>query len=81
MFGVVVHGLRANLNFNRAPGFVADHSVQGLVAVGLRLGDVVVKLFFQRCKLLMHPGQRCIAVLDRRHDDAHGANVEELIKA
>ncbi len=80
VFGMVMHGLGADLDLDRLPDPVAHDGVQGLVAVDFWLGNVVVKLLRDRCELAVHPAQRGIAVADGRHHDAQRADVVDLVK-
>ena len=81
VFSVLVHGLGADLHFNRPARRVAHHGVQGLVAVGFGLGDVVVKLLGDRAEARVHPAQRGIAGRHVGDDDAQRADVIDPLKA
>ena len=54
--------------------------MQRLVAVGLGLGDVVVKLALQGGEIGMHKAKSGIASLDVRGNDTHSADVEHLLE-
>ena len=54
--------------------------MQRLVAIGLGLGDVVVKLLHDGLELLVHPAQGRVAVLHRGHHHAQRADVKHLVK-
>ena len=76
--GVLVHLLRADLHFQRAP-VRADHGrVQAAVQVGLGTRDVVVELLRDRRPQVVHDAEGRIAVLQRIDDHAHRAHVEDL---
>ena len=62
MFSVLVHLLRANLNFNSPALSISHHGVQRLIAIDLGLGNVVVKFFGHGLKLPMNPAQGGITV-------------------
>ena len=78
VFGVLVHGARADLHFPGLAVRVAHHRVQRLVAIDFGLGDVVVKLARHGRVVLVHPSQRGIAVLHRGHDHAQRAHVVDV---
>ena len=80
VFGMVVHGLRADLDFDGFARLVAHHGVQRLVAIGFGAGDVVIKLFHQRLKLRVHPAQGGVAVGNRVGDDPQCTDVKHLVK-
>ena len=81
MFGVLVHGLGADLHLNRPARRVAHHGVQRLVAIGFGLGDVVVKLLGDRAEARVHPAQRRVAGRHIGNDDAQRADVIDPLKA
>ena len=80
VFGVLVHRLGTNLHFNRPARRVAHHGVQRLVAVGFRLGDVVVKLLGDRAEARVHPAQRGVAGRHVGDDDAQRPDVIDTLK-
>ncbi|MNV88468.1 hypothetical protein D3C71_1826820 [compost metagenome] len=55
VFGMVVHGLGADLDLDGAAVLVAHHGVQRLVAVGLGARDVVVELGLYGREPFVHP--------------------------
>jgi hypothetical protein len=78
VFGELVHLVRADLHFERAP-VVADHDrMQRLVAVRLRPGDVVVELSRHRLPQVVHDAEHGVAILDVGNDDAKRAHVVEF---
>ena len=77
----LMHGAGADLDLERTARLVGHDRVKRLVAVGLGLGDVVVVLLRNHGEVLVHDGEHLVAALDRVDNDAHGAHVEELIKA
>ena len=80
-FRVIMHDLGANLNLDRSACRVAHNGVQGLVAVGLGSGYVVVKLLRQLCELAVHPTEGGVTIRNRTHHDAQRPDVVDLIKA
>ncbi|MNS55865.1 hypothetical protein D3C72_887100 [compost metagenome] len=80
IFGMVMHGLGADLDFNGLAIVIAHHGVQRLVAVGLGLGNVVVEFRLDGRKCLVHKRQGCVAVLYRGHHHTQSANVEQLLE-
>ena len=77
---MVVHGLCADLDFNRAASLISDHGVQRLITIGLGLGDVVVKLTVDGRKISVDKSQRGVAAFDVSCDDTQRANVKHLVK-
>ena len=75
-----MHGLRADLNFNRTASFVAHHGVQRLITIGFGLGDVVVKLTVDGCIVRMHKSQRGVAAFDVSGNHTQRTNVKHLVK-
>jgi hypothetical protein len=78
--GLVLHLLRANLHFQRAPVGSIHSRVDGLVVVALGRGDVIVELARQEPPQVVHDAQRRVAVGHGGHDDAHRPDVEHLIE-
>src|SRR6202008_1412596 len=76
--GMPVHLLGADLHLYRLARRTDHRSVQGLVQVSLRAGDVVVEFLRDRLPQVLHHAERGIAVLHRRHDDAQRAHVVDL---
>ena len=75
---LAVHLLGADLHFERSAGRADHRGVQRLVEVSLRPRDVVVELLRDRLPQVVHHAECGIAVLHRRHNDAHGAHVVYL---
>ena len=81
VFRVLVHVVRSDLHFERL-AFGPDHGrMQRPVAVGFRLGDVVVEFPCEGRPEVVHQPQRCVTVLDALDEDTHRANVVERIDA
>ena len=73
-----VHGPGADLHLHRLP-VRADHlGVQGLVHVGLGLGDVVGEHVREGDPERVHHAEGGVALRLRVHDDADGLQVEDL---
>ena len=81
IFGVIVHGLGANLNLDRSTIGVPHHRVQGLVAVGFGLGDVIVKLLWDGRELLMHPAEHLVTIRHLGDHHAQCTNVKNPVKS
>ena len=73
-----VHLGRADLDFQRLAGRPDDFGVQGLVAVGLRFGNIIVEPPRQRHPDLMDDAEGMITVGDSRHDDPQGDQIVNL---
>ena len=73
-----VHLGRADLDLQRLAGRPDDFCVQGLVAVGLRFGDVVVEAARHGHPDLVDDAQRVVAVGDGGDDHAQGDQVVDL---
>lgn len=80
-FGELVHRARADLDFDGPPRLVRHDGVERLIAVRLRVRDVVVVFLREDRELFLHDREHRVALLDRPDDDAHGPNVKELIEA
>lgn len=79
VLGEGVHLARADLNFHRLAFGADDHGMQRFVAVGLRVGDIVVEFLGDMLPMAVHHTQHGVAVADAFHDDAHGAQVVEFV--
>ena len=80
VFGEAVHVLGADLDLHGSSLGADDHGMQGLIAVRLGIGDVIVEFLGD-----MQPGavdltQHRIAGRDILDDDADGMQVEELFE-
>ena len=81
VLGRLVHRPRADLHLHR-PAIVSHHDrMQRLVAIGLRIGDVVVQLIHLRHPALMHQVQRRIAVGQCLHHHPQRPQVMQLLQA
>ena len=69
--GDLVHRLGADLDLERIP-LRHDGRMQGLIAVGLRHGNIVLEPPRDRLPHRVDDAEHTIAVLDRRDEDAHG---------
>ena len=69
--GDLVHRLGADLDLERIP-LRHDGRMQGLIAVGLRHGNIVLEPSRDRLPHRVDDAEHAIAVLDRRDEDAHG---------
>jgi len=76
----LVHGLGANLHFERAPLQSDDGGVQRLIAVILGQGDIVVKLASDGAPEAMDRAQRVIALALLLHDHADAKQIIDLVK-
>ena len=74
-FGDLVHFVGADLHFNRHAEGPEQHRVQGLVAVSLGDGDVVLELAGHRLVQAVQHTERAVAGVDAVHDDAEGVDV------
>ena len=81
VFAHAVHFLGANLHFERPTSRTDNRSVQALVHVELRHGDVVFEAPRHWMPQTVNRAQRRIAVFHRSGDDAHGDKVVDLGKA
>ncbi len=54
--------------------------MNGLVAVGFRVSDIIIELIRQMAIVRVNYPERGVAVLKAFRDNAHGAHVEEFIK-
>ena len=80
---VVGHGLHfpgAYLDFDGHPVHAHQHRVQGLVAIGLGDGDIVLELAGHRLIETVYAAQHAIAGIHRVDDDAKGVDVHDLRK-
>ena len=84
MLGMVVHGLGADLNFDGLPSGlpcnIPDNGVQRLVAIGLGLGDVIVKLLGHGREMAVHPAQGGVTVGNAGDHNAQRTDVIHLLK-
>ena len=77
---MAMHVVRAYLDLYGL-SFGPDHgSVQGLVVIVLRIGDVVVELAWNIGPEVVHDAEGRVAVTDRLHQEAHGANVVQATR-
>ena len=81
VLGRLVHRPRADLHLHRPAIVSHHHRVQRLVAIGLRIGNVVVQLVHFRHPALMHQVQRRIAVGQRLHHHPQRPQVMQLLQA
>ncbi|MNI30328.1 hypothetical protein D3C73_841730 [compost metagenome] len=79
-FGHVMHVARAELEFHRRAVGANQRRVQGLIAVHLRDGDVVLELAGYRPIELVQRAQRQIALGQGVHDDTKTIDVEHVGK-
>ncbi|CCJ93950.1 p1177c; B1177_F1_12 [Cronobacter malonaticus 681] len=79
-FSVFVHLFGADLNFHGFAARAKHHGMNGLVAVGFRVGDIIVELIRQMAIVRVNYPECGVAVLKALCDDAHGAHVKKLIK-
>ena len=76
-FRYLMHGKGADLDFQRiAPGH--NRGVQGLVAIGLGHGDIVLETARNGLPHGMNDPQDTIAVLDAFHQHAHSRQIVDL---
>ena len=69
--GDLVHRLGADLDLERIP-LRHDGRMQGLIAVGLRHGNIVLEPSRDRLPHRVDDAEHAIAVLNRRDEDTHG---------
>ena len=55
-----------------------DYGVDRLVAIRLRIGDVVVKFLVDMREIAVHNTERGIAILNLLHNHTHGTHIIEL---
>ena len=80
-FAFLVHGAGADLHFQRLAGWPDHGGVDGTVAVGFGIGDVVVELAGNRRPGSVNDPQHAIAGIDVRHEYAHGLHVVHVLDA
>ena len=80
MFGELVHLVRADLHFNGLAARTVHGCMQGLVAVFLGIGDVIIEFMFDMAPLAMHQAKHLVAVCNRIDKDADGAHIEQFMK-
>ena len=76
-FRKAVHVFGANLDFHRATFRADDDGMQGLVAIGLGIGDVVVEFLGNMQPGAVNQAEDRVAGRDILDDDAHGMKVIE----
>ncbi len=75
-----MHLFGADLDFNRFTARPQNHGMDRLIAVRLRIGDVIVKLIRHVTVMGVNNPQCGVAVLQTLGNDTHGAHIEQLIK-
>src|SRR5574341_1959412 len=80
VFGMLVHLLGANLDFEGLPIFEDDGGVQGLVKIIFGCGDVIVEFARNRTPGLVDHAQRLITGRQIIDNDAHGTDIKQLVK-
>ena len=78
--GRLVHLPGADLDLDRAPVGADHRGVQRLVHVGLGGGDVVLEAVGDRHVQAVHEAEGGVAVAHRLDEDAHGAEVVDLLE-
>ena len=78
--GVFVHLFGTDLNFHRFAARAEHHGMNRLIAIRLRVRDVVIELIRQMAEVSMYYPQRGVAVLETLRHDTHGAHVKQLVK-
>ena len=76
-----MHLAGTDLNFDRLAAGTKHDGMNGLVAIGLRVGDVIIKLIRQMAVVSMHYPQRGIAVLQALGDNPHRPHVKQLVES
>ena len=80
VLGELVHLLGTDLHLHHPPLGADNRGMQGLVAVVLGLGDVVVELVRQVLPQIVHHAQGHVALRHRLHDDTHRQQVGQLLQ-
>ncbi len=75
-----MHLLGADLDLHRLPLLPHYHCVDGLVAVGLGVGDIVVKFAGNMMEMGVDDAERRIAILQPLGDHPHRTHVEQLVE-
>src|SRR5690606_27482079 len=79
-FCIIVHYIGANLDFYNFVMWSNYRGMQGLVAVFLGVGDVVVEFVWNHSPHIVHNTERGIAVAYFRHQYPDGADIVDLGK-
>ena len=79
-FALAVHLMRADLHFHPLFFGAGDHGVNRAVAVVFGRGDVVIELALQSRPMRMHRRQRGIAIGDAAGQNAHCAQIMQLLE-
>ena len=79
-FGILMHLLGADLDLHRLPLLPHHHCVDGLVAVGLGVGDIVVKFAGNMMEMGVDDAERRITILQPLGDHPHRTHVEQLVE-
>ena len=79
-FGVLVHFLSANLDFQAAPVRTMHGRMQRAVVIAFGIRDVVVEFLGDRRPQVMHDAECGVAILQVIDNDAQGAHVIDLGK-
>ena len=64
IFGALVHGLSSNLYFQRVAVIIDDDSMERLIKVVFRGGDVIIEFAGDRAPELMHETERKVTICD-----------------
>ena len=78
--GDPLHVVGADLHLDRGAVGTEQDRVQGLVAIGLGNGDVVLELARYRFVQVVHLSEHAIAGIDTVDGDAEGKHVDEIMK-
>ena len=77
---IFMHLPGANLNLHRLAARAQHHGMNRLIAVGFRVGHVVIEFIRQVTIVGMDDPQRGVTILQTLGHDAHRANVKQLVK-
>ena len=80
VLGKLVHLVGPNLDLYRFAARSAHRSMQRLVAVRLRVGDIIVELPFNVAPLAVHEPEHGVAVSDGLDHDTDRAHIEQFMK-
>ncbi len=78
--GILMHLIGADLDLHRLALGSHHHGMDGLVAVGFGVGDIVVKLAGNMVEVGVNDAERRIAILQPLGHHPHRAHVEQLVE-